>query len=283
MRYFLSVADNDGFMYSVVKNLRQGFSHSPSQDLSFLHQYLTLTRCDLFFADKAILIEGTSERLLLPTMISKVDSAAGDEPKLGSQYLTIMEVGGAYAHLFFELLDYLDLPTLIITDLDPVKPNGNNRRVSVSVADGIYTSNACLNTWFFNGISPADLLAKNSEEKIRRKRRIAYQIPETNGGPCGRSLEDAFILANSEHFSLGLEEDDLAEKAYNLAGNEKKSTFALKYAITETEWVVPRYIAEGLQWLAQGSTVQVNDPVEFEHTVELVAEIAGVGEDKFHV
>ena len=35
-------------------------------DQHFLHQYLTLTRCDLFFADHAILVEGTAERLLLP-------------------------------------------------------------------------------------------------------------------------------------------------------------------------------------------------------------------------
>src|SRR3546814_7326492 len=60
----------------------------------FLHQYLTLSRCDLFFADKAILIEGTSERLLLPSMIRKTDEAAAGQPQLSSQYLTVMEVGG---------------------------------------------------------------------------------------------------------------------------------------------------------------------------------------------
>ena len=31
-----------------------------------------------------------------------------------------MEVGGAYAHIFFALLDFLELRTLIITDLDSV-------------------------------------------------------------------------------------------------------------------------------------------------------------------
>src|SRR3546814_10037339 len=94
MRYFLSVADGDGLRRSVVKDLRQGMGNAPAPDREFLHQYLTLTRCDLFFADKAVLIEGTSERLLLPAMIRKTDAAAVGEPQLGSQYLTVMEVGG---------------------------------------------------------------------------------------------------------------------------------------------------------------------------------------------
>jgi hypothetical protein len=32
---------------------------------------------------------------------------------------------------------------------------------------------------------------------------------------------------------------------------DKKTEFALKYAIEETNWTVPRYMAEGLAWLAE--------------------------------
>src|SRR3546814_8112231 len=81
----------------------------------------------LFFADKAVLIEGTSERLLLPAMIRKTDAAAVGEPQLGSQYLTVMEVGGAYAHRFFDLLAFLELRALIITDIDAVKDRKSTR------------------------------------------------------------------------------------------------------------------------------------------------------------
>ncbi|MFS7180564.1 ATP-dependent endonuclease, partial [Serratia proteamaculans] len=93
----------------------------------------------MFFADKAVLIEGTSERLLLPAMIRKTDAAAPGEPQLGSQYLTVMEVGGAYAHRFFDLLSFLELRTLIITDIDSVKRNANNKRVATPVANGEFT------------------------------------------------------------------------------------------------------------------------------------------------
>lgn len=275
MRYFLSIDDEDGLRRSVIKDLRHGIGGAPVPDRDFLHQYLTLTRCDLFFADKAVLIEGTSERLLLPAMIRKTDSAAADEPQLGSQYLTIMEVGGAYAHRFFDLLTFLELRTLIITDIDAVRPNAQNKRVAVPVADGQFTSNGCLKAWFGVDVSPVDLLAKTPDDKIANGHRLAYQIPEVAGGPCGRSFEDAFILANPALFELG--DANQAALAYDLAVGQKKSTFALEHAIEKTEWDVPRYIAEGLRWLAHGNPAPVAPPEAI--VVEIVAEAAGVAID----
>lgn len=272
MRYFLSVPDGNGLRRSVIKDLRQGTGGTPVPERDFLHQYLTLTRCDLFFADKAVLIEGTSERLLLPAMIRKADTAVVGEPQLGSQYLTVMEVGGAYAHRFFDLLTFLELRTLIITDIDAVKPNDKNKRVAVPVADGQFTSNGCLKAWFGDDVSPAELLAKTPDDKITNGRRLAFQIPEVAGGACGRSFEDAFILANPALFALG--EGDKAALAYDLAASQKKSTFALEHAIETTEWNVPRYIAEGLQWLAQGNPAPIGPPGAV--VAEIVAEVAGV-------
>lgn len=272
MRYFLSIADEDGVRKSVVKDLRRGMGDAPEPDRDFLHQYLTLTRCDLFFADKAVLIEGTSERLLLPAMIRKTDNAAPGEPQLGSQYVTVMEVGGAYAHRFFDLLTFLELRTLIITDIDAVRPNANNKREAVPVAQGQFTSNGCLKALFGDNVSPIELLAKTPDEKTANGRRVAYQIPEDDGAACGRSFEDAFILANPALFPLG--EGDAATAAYELAAEQKKSAFALEYAITNTEWSVPRYIAEGLRWLAQGNPAPVAPPEAV--AVEILAEAAGV-------
>jgi putative ATP-dependent endonuclease of OLD family len=272
MRYFLSVADGDGLRRSVVKDLRQGMGDAPEADREFLHQYLTLSRCDLFFADKAVLIEGTAERLLLPAMIRKTDADAEGEPQLSSQYLTVMEVGGAYAHRFFDLLNFLELRTLVITDIDSVVPNANGKRVAVEVANGTFTSNACIKAWYAPEISPADLIAKASEEKITAGRRLAFQIPEQQGGACARSFEDAFILANPELFPLG--EGDPATLAYALAAEQKKSSFALTHAIERTDWKVPRYVAEGLRWLAGGNPAPILPPAAV--AAEIVAEVAGV-------
>lgn len=253
MRYFLSVTDERGIRQSKIKDLRQGMGGAPVSDRDFLYQYLTLTRCDLFFADKAILIEGTSERLLLPAMIAKTDAAAVGDPQLASQYITVMEVGGAYAHRFHNLLAFLELRTLIVTDIDTVKLNANNKREACPVADGQFTSNGCIKDWFSPDVTPAELLAKSAADKTSGVTRLAYQIPEVDQGPSGRSLEDAFILANLDRFNIG--QGDAALLAYEHAADQKKSEFALKYAIEDTNWKVPRYIAEGLRWLAVGAPI----------------------------
>ena len=272
MRYFLSVPDGDGTRRSAVKDLRLGMGGTPADEREFLHQYLTLSRCDLFFADKAVVIEGTAERLLLPAMIRKTDTAAQGEPQLSSQYLTVMEVGGAFAHRFFGLLSFLELRTLVITDIDAVAPNANGKRVAVEVARGAFTSNACIKAWYDPGVSPAQLLAKTPEEKIIGGRRLAFQVSEEEGGPCGRSFEDAFILANPELFPLG--EGEPAHLAHELAAEQKKSSFALTHAIEQTRWRTPRYIAEGLRWLAQGNPAPTLSPAAV--AAEIVADVTGV-------
>ena len=213
---------------------------------------MTLTRCDLLFADCAVLVEGTTERLVLPTAVGKFDEQNGRN--LGGKYLSIMEVGGAYAHLFYKLVDFLELRTLIITDLDSVDATNNRKKCMVS--EGTISSNASINRWFDpvdgSSLTLTELLAKNGDEKTIGCRRICYQIPHTDGAACGRSFEEAFILANPDIFGLNEHSSqDLESQAWDLAQDVKKSEFALKFAINDTDWEIPRYISEGLRWLGQ--------------------------------
>lgn len=234
-----------------IKDLRKGLKEIDPVDKKFLHQYMTLTRCDLFFADKAVLVEGLSERLLLPEIIKKLELSNSALPKLSAQYLTVMEVGGAYAHLFFELLDFLELRTLIITDLDSVEKAGGE---ACAVHTGQSSSNACLKAWFKNDkpVTLAALRSMTSEQLVIKGNRIAYQCPESKNGPCGRTFEDAFILANPTLFGLKAStSNDLEIEARAVAEKQKKSEFALKYAITDTTWNSPKYIVDGIIWLAQ--------------------------------
>lgn len=70
IRYFLSVpSDTVGFRHTKVKDFRKGADTIPTEDRNFLQQYMTLTKCDLYFADKAILVEGATERILMPRII----------------------------------------------------------------------------------------------------------------------------------------------------------------------------------------------------------------------
>ena len=255
IRYFLAAPDAvDGTMKTEVKDLRRGLSGKGEPDRTFLHQYMTLTRCDLFFADKAVLIEGTTERLLLPRIIKMLDNDKPQAQKLGSQYLSVIEVGGAYAHIFFDLLAFLELPTLVITDIDTFKANGKGQYESCQVRLGERTSNACIKAWFENDVTPTELLAANAGAKTVGKRRIAFQQPEVQGGPCGRSFEDAFMLANPALFHFaGPGDEEREAQAWEDAKRVKKSEFALKHALSTDTWQIPGYFVEGLAWLAENN------------------------------
>lgn len=269
IRYFLTAADPAvvNSFSSKIKDLKRDFGDKSDKDNEFLHQYMSQTRCDLLFADKVILIEGTTERLLLPRMTEKTDMDLPANVRLSSQYAAVLEVGGAYAHVFFKLLDFLELHALVVTDLDTVTDANDGKACKVS--EGTGTSNACIKSWFGKaGSAPKDLLTKKLEEKINGIRRIAYQVPEKDGQPCGRSFEDAFMLANATKFTI--DDADPEQSAWDSASGLKKSAFALKYAIEDADWTVPRYIAEGLTWLAGAGISPDSDPALANINVEMV-------------
>jgi putative ATP-dependent endonuclease of OLD family len=261
IRYFLTIRNEQ--IETRVKDLRAEFSTPDlEEDREFLHKYLTLTRCDLFFADKAILIEGPTERILMPILVEKTDEGIVDH-KLKSQYISIIEVGGAFAHHFFKFLDFLDLRTLIITDLDVVLQTKGDKKTTYpacQVSGGSHSSNAGIKNWFDKDLkgfmSLQDCLAKTPEEKTSGCRRIAYQIPEPGQKYPGRSFEDAFMLANPKLFGIeGADEAETTSNAYEAAEGIGKTDFALEYALDKTDWVPPLYIKEGLEWLSDHPNV----------------------------
>ena len=104
---------------SKVLNLSKFYRTTANPSRDFLERYLKLTHSDLFFADAAVLVEGNVERLIMPQMIAKV------APGLQSCYLSVLEIGGAYAHLFRTLIEFLGITTLVVTDLDSVTGPAN--------------------------------------------------------------------------------------------------------------------------------------------------------------
>ena len=239
----------------------------------FVKQYLTLNSSELFFADKVICIEGDTERILLPTMMQKVDIATPIEQgsnimPLLSQNISIIETG-AHSQVFRKFFDFLGIKVLIITDIDPVNKNEKNRFIACSAVNATSTSNTSLKS-FFN-ISGDEIFStvtqKSFAEKITpdNRIRIAYQIPEDNNGYQPASFEDSFIGLNKEFIikqkdglieyeALKNFDDYEIEDFYTFARNKvnKKSAFAsslLYFEDEENTWKVPKYISEGLLWL----------------------------------
>ena len=241
----------------------------------FVKQYLTLNSSELFFADKVICVEGDTERILIPTMMQKVDIAnpinkASNTMPLLSQNISIIETG-AHSQVFRKLFDFLGIKVLIITDIDPANKNENNRMNSCSAVDATSTTNTSIKSFF--DISGDEIFSivtqKSFEEKISSddRIRIAYQIPEDNNGYQPASFEDAFIGLNKEFIikhkdgliefeALKNFDDGEIEDFYEFARNKvnKKSAFAsslLYFEDEENTWKVPNYISEGLLWLRE--------------------------------
>ena len=245
IRYVQKKVDN-----VIFKDLSD-FTKSNAKNIDFIKKYLTISRCDLFFADKAILIEGSAERLLIPDMIRKCDNEGlfkSQKYKLTSQYYTLIEIGGAYAHIFMPFMDFLSIPTLIITDVDSI----GSSTESISVSKGVSSSNATIKHWVrnINNMKEADkvplanIMQLSDDDKTIKQIHIEYQTNEN--GLCGRSLEDAIMNVNRSLYDLP---ENATEEDIKFSTVGKKADFALDLIFNKENYNVPQYIKNGLSWL----------------------------------
>lgn len=249
----------------------------------FLKQYLTLYSSELFFAEKIIFIEGTTEKMLLPYFINQYDKLVVDpEKKISSQNISIIEVG-ANSKIFKHFLEFLEIKTLVITDIDTtklvIKPATATEKeksgfkaceVSESENTSNYSIAEFLNKPTLN--SPEftkwfDGLKSNSLQDDNHYIKIAYQIKEE--GYHGRSFEDAFLSINLKKIIdvkddiSGLKKKDklidsrtdyylLIEEVLKDDGKSDFASSILYLALTgKVKWKTPLYIKEGLKWIAE--------------------------------
>lgn len=280
IRYFRRTNEKGIKQTSEVLNLSNFYGITKKETRDFLQRYMKLTHCDLFFADAAVLVEGNVERLLLPLMIDKV------APSLKTNCLSVLEVGGAFAYRFKELLEFLGIVTLIITDLDSVKLNPDTKRYSACITSDVdaLTSNQTLKSWLPKLEKISEITSANENTKIQLPSerspaiiRVAYQTEQpircrkSPGNVIGRTFEEAFILENfiwtqnkRRAFDVRVVDEikDLSAMAihqsiYDLvkAKDFRKTDFALALMMETPEaWKVPTYIAEGLEWLSKQLT-----------------------------
>jgi len=238
-----------------LKDLKNEYEAEIAQ-YQFLKQYLTISRAEIFFTDKAVLIEGDTERILVPTFMRKVDIeeekkniAFGEQDEhlpLLSQNISVIEVG-AYSQIFEKFIDFLGIKSLMITDIDSV--NGEGKKCEV--ATGVDYSNEAIKFFFkkpkldesnepilneYITSSLNDLKGYNLSNKLfikvdgtwtnqaDGKLCIVYQIEED--GYNARSFEDAFIHANKEYINT---KKDTFKGLKNIAyfENGAKNAYAL--------------------------------------------------------
>ena len=258
---------------SSVMNLTEVFG-SGDETERFVTRYLRTTHCDLFFADAAILIEGTAERVMVPHFIRNY------YPKLHERYVSFLEIAGSHAHRLRPLIETLRIPTLIVTDLDPAKPQASHSKARPCRGQSLITRNQTLKGWV-PGLADLDSLLDLCDDcKVDRKDelfavRVAYQCPTSinlNAKTSEQEIlagtfEDALVYQNLETFrsfdgtgpikafkDAINEATDTDELSTNLAEKIKKiskAEFALDLLDLENVQSLhaPAYITQGLKWL----------------------------------
>lgn len=273
-----------------LKDLKKLYDAAGKQ-YHFLKQYLTISRAEIFFADKAILIEGDTERILLPTIMKKIDINSSQYDKenkiipLLSQNISIIEVG-AYSEIFELFIDFIGVKTLIVTDLDSTrkvkKLNKNDKEITKGeacrVAVGDNYANPALK-FFLNNKTLEELKSLTLKDKCLIKTDDKW-VSNENGTVCiayqtdydgytARSFEDSFlaipqnknlVISKIDNFK-GIKNpryfDDENKDSYDLANEciNKKTHFALDILYHSNDdysnWEIPEYIKEGVLWLKE--------------------------------
>ena len=187
----------------------------------FLKQYITLDRSELFFADKAIFIEGDTERILMPVMMKMVDEniALGEkEYRLTSQNISIVAVGN-YTHIFTKFFNFIGFKKIcVITDLDicdrSKKANGKivYETAQLDEKKEQYTTNASLKEYFNESVI-SKFCAMGVDDKRVKWNEISRKWEQDAAGNVmicfqsgidgyqPRTFEDAFFATNMEYMA----------------------------------------------------------------------------------
>lgn len=256
---------------ATVVNLSKTFGDH-DETSRFATRYLRTTHCDLFFADAAILVEGSAERMLIPHFIRT------RFPKLDQNYISLLEIGGAHAHRLKPLLETLRLLSLIVTDLDSIEASGASK-VLPERGKGYRTGNTTLKDWVPKKESLDDLLdlADAAKETTGHFVRVAYQCPitvkykddEAEEEAIPYTFEDSLALTNLELFrgynepigllkklKTALEKETLEDASKTMFTNLEKGSKAevaleLLYLTEPRNVQPPAYIFCGLKWLEE--------------------------------
>ncbi|OOF55414.1 hypothetical protein BKK56_06640 [Rodentibacter genomosp. 2] len=271
LHYFKRCNDQSIFSSKAI-DLSNVFNEDDEKNKKFVSRYLRTVHCDLFFANAIILVEGSAERMLLPYFIRY------HFPKLNSSYISILEINGAHAHRFKPLIEALGVPTLVLTDLDPVNQQGKKTRPKRG--DNQESSCDNLEKWLElpNRNLETVLDYPNDSKEIENtfisyQKEISIEFNQTEELVIPYTFEDSIVFSNIKIFEntkmmknttgmlqkmhKAVQEPNLescCEKVFEaLSGEKAKMALDILYEFdpnSENElFNPPNYIKDGLEWL----------------------------------
>ena len=235
------------------------------EELSFIKKHIKFKASELFFADAIIFVEGITEEVLLKYYLS-IDE------QLNKKYITIFNIDGAHGLVYHNLIKLLNVPTLVITDLDIKRTEEEKKRfVQIDNLQSRTTTNNTILKYNFT----ADISSLTTSHFKNNNLYIAFQGAKIENF-YATSLEEAFILTNYDNDILNIaiqnvkpdiykriltnlnQKTNLIQSSYKLQRklSDSKSDFAnellYQLSINEDETKLPKlpnYIEDALTWL----------------------------------
>lgn len=244
--------------------------------LDFYNFFFTIGFPNLIFSNKAILFEGDSERILLKYIIR------GNYENLYNDYISYVQVGGAYAKNYFDLLKFLNIKTLVLTDIDYKKDVVKKDEILKSTS-----SNATLNYSFRelskflsnpdfqiseymenkeNAITIEDIYKTNNFSKYD----LIRIFTQNSNDKYTRTLEEAMFtkllninvwdtLTQEEwknlrkkeklKFSIPNKQNITVRDIIQSTSNNKTDFMYSVILMSKYKDMLPNYIKDGLEWL----------------------------------
>lgn len=241
--------------------------------------FFQINFADIVFADKVIMFEGDTERMYLKQLLRK-DTFRN----LEKQYVALLQVGGAYAHWYKDILQYLEIKALILTDIDY-----ENEKTDINEIKKSVTSNGAILD-FYRGQKKIDKKKTVTIEDLyawqnaKQNREIADMMINFQGEKDGytRTLEEAMLAKifgmniekkltreewkkKREEYGLkyripgkkekGMDDETWEKEEIDLrlilkATSDYKTDFMYSVILSgKEEELLPEYIEEGLNWL----------------------------------
>jgi predicted ATP-dependent endonuclease of OLD family len=169
---------------------------------SHLTKFLDVTRSDMLFANKVILVEGIAEKLLMPLFMEACDCPYEDE------HISIIEIGGKHFEHFVELFNgnNVSKKVLCVTDRDFtwIDESGNLKDIASYTVE-----------------TPSHITKLKNRFKIDN-----FHITTQRIG--GRTFEDEFFLSNME--------SGLSAEFFKKVLPESLDVFFDKYGLCLADW-----------------------------------------------
>lgn len=184
-------------------------SHKKQEAKIHLSKFLDVTRSDMLFADKVILVEGIAEKLLLPLFLEKDGHPYEDE------HISIVEIGGKHFKYFIELFNEnkVNKKVLCITDKDfDWEGEDKNSR--------IYEE--------YKSYEPEHIRTLNDNFKISNLKIVTQSMG-------GRTFEDELFLSNFDT-PQSADTPTIAETIFKKAVSKNVQDFCGKYHLNAEEW-----------------------------------------------